>query len=88
MELSVRFNSYDDNHGWYIYNNNLNNSDAYIAKLLDIPFKEYKNLLIKYGAYLNNSAVSYYFESEEDANKFLESEEIELRRIMLKIIGN
>jgi len=69
MEFNIKQNA----RGYYIHTN-ISNNDINIATLLDIPFKKYKNLLIKYKAFHCHDG--YYFYTPQDVQNFLNSDEL------------
>jgi len=52
------------------------NTDKKISDFFNIPYDKYKELLIKYGATLSKNGEYYFFKSKEDAQKFIDSEEL------------
>ena len=61
--------------------------DNEIAEYLDIPLKEYQNILINNGAYIDAETTSdeYYFKTKEDAEKCLR--ELESYYILAELIS-
>ena len=59
--------------------------DNEIAEYLDIPLKEYQNILINNGAYIDAETTSdeYYFKTKKDAEKTLK--DLELHYILAKL---
>jgi len=56
--------------------------DTIIASHLNIDGPTYIELLKKYGAHKNSNNIQYYFFSKEDAEAFLDSEELEILLVM------
>jgi len=55
-------------------NNSNDSTNLNMVNFFNISYEKYKELLIKHNAVLSNK--EYYFEIEEDAQKFLDSEEL------------
>ena len=67
-------------------NDNYSNGDKSMAELFGMKFKEYKRLLIKYGARLGkDKRKEYYFETREECENFLNSDELLPYIMMLKL---
>jgi len=71
----MEFNIKTFNRKWFVYVDEHNNSDHYVADLLNIPYNEYEELLIKYGAFKKNYS-GYYFGSKQAIENFLNSDEL------------
>ena len=80
--MKITFNT----RGYYITSDNINQGfDRDVAQYLNISYKEYVKILIKYGAKKPRGTKEYYFKTNEECKKFLNSTELEPYLIMEKL---
>ena len=60
--------------------------DKVMANRLDLSLEEYRNILLKYGGYFDETN-EIYFKTYEDCEKALNSKELLPKVIMLKLLG-
>ena len=68
---------YERNTGYFIeYPNDIIDSlDLQMSGFFNIPYEKYIKMLVKYGA-IEKGKDGYYFETEVDAQRFLNSEDL------------